>query len=132
MASHSRILAWRIPWTEDPGGGYSPRGRKEWDTTEQLNDNQDSTGRARPHFLFLTLFLRIPKGGSPLSVIPEFTSTFCKVQGLGLEHRTCSGPALALGATVVAEYKAVVAGTPGHHHPQLHDAPSDQPGFLKL
>ena len=26
------ILAWRIPWTEDPG--YSPWGRKEWDTTE--------------------------------------------------------------------------------------------------
>jgi len=20
MASHSRILAWEIPWTEDPGG----------------------------------------------------------------------------------------------------------------
>ena len=20
MASHSRILAWRIPWTEEPGG----------------------------------------------------------------------------------------------------------------
>ena len=20
MATHSRILAWRIPWTEDPGG----------------------------------------------------------------------------------------------------------------
>ena len=23
MAIHSRILAWRIPWTEEPGG-YSP------------------------------------------------------------------------------------------------------------
>ena len=21
MASHSSILAWRIPWTEEPGGG---------------------------------------------------------------------------------------------------------------
>ena len=28
MATHSSILAWRIPWTEEPGG-YSPRGRKE-------------------------------------------------------------------------------------------------------
>ena len=32
MATHSSILAWRIPWTEDPG--YSPWGHKESDTTE--------------------------------------------------------------------------------------------------
>ena len=25
MATHSSVLAWRIPWTEEPGG-YSPRG----------------------------------------------------------------------------------------------------------
>ena len=24
MATHSRILAWRIPWTEEPGGLQSP------------------------------------------------------------------------------------------------------------
>ena len=34
MATHSSILAWRIPWTEGLGG-YSPRGRKELDTSEQ-------------------------------------------------------------------------------------------------
>ena len=34
MATHSSILAWRIPWTEEPGGGYSPCGPKESDTTE--------------------------------------------------------------------------------------------------
>ena len=34
MATHSSILAWRIPWTEEPGGLYSPKGRKESDTTE--------------------------------------------------------------------------------------------------
>ena len=33
MAAHSSILAWRILWTEEPGG-YSPQGRKESDTTE--------------------------------------------------------------------------------------------------
>ena len=31
MATHSSILAWRIPWTEEPG---SPRGLKESDMTE--------------------------------------------------------------------------------------------------
>ena len=29
MATHSSVLAWRIPWTEETGG-YSPRGHKEW------------------------------------------------------------------------------------------------------
>ena len=29
MTTHSSFLAWRIPWTEEPGGGYSPWGRKE-------------------------------------------------------------------------------------------------------
>ena len=26
MATHSSILAWKIPWTEEPGGLYSPWG----------------------------------------------------------------------------------------------------------
>ena len=28
MATHSSVLAWRIPWTEEPGGLYSPWGRE--------------------------------------------------------------------------------------------------------
>ena len=37
MATHSSILAWRIPWTEEHGGLHSPWGRKESDTTERLS-----------------------------------------------------------------------------------------------
>ena len=33
MAIHSSILAWRIPWTEEPEG-YSPSSHKESDTAE--------------------------------------------------------------------------------------------------
>ena len=33
MATHSRVLAWRIPWTEEPGRLQSV-GRKELDKTE--------------------------------------------------------------------------------------------------
>ena len=36
MATHSSILAWRIPWTEELGGLQS-MGRKESDTTERLH-----------------------------------------------------------------------------------------------
>ena len=35
MATHSSILAWRIPWTEEPGS-YSPWGGKELDMIERL------------------------------------------------------------------------------------------------
>ena len=34
MATHSSILAWRIPWTEEPG-----MGSQESDTTQQLNQS---------------------------------------------------------------------------------------------
>ena len=37
MATHSSILAWEIPWTEEPGGLQS----KELDTTEQLNNSSN-------------------------------------------------------------------------------------------
>ena len=36
MATHFRFLAWRTPWTEEPGGLYSPWGCKESDVTEWL------------------------------------------------------------------------------------------------
>ena len=35
MATQSSTLAWRMPWTEEPGG-CGPQGRKELDMTEQL------------------------------------------------------------------------------------------------
>ena len=34
MATYSSILAWRIPWTEEPGGLQSMGVIKELDTTE--------------------------------------------------------------------------------------------------
>ena len=36
MAPHSSILAWRIPWTEEPGGLQSV-GSQRVDTTERLH-----------------------------------------------------------------------------------------------
>ena len=35
MATHSSILAWRIPWTEEPGELQSVRSQKSW---TQLSD----------------------------------------------------------------------------------------------
>ena len=36
METHSSVLAWRIPWTEEPGRLQS-MGGKEVDTTERLS-----------------------------------------------------------------------------------------------
>ena len=36
MATHSSTLAWKIPWTEEPGR-LQPWGREESDTTERLH-----------------------------------------------------------------------------------------------
>ena len=37
MATHSSILAWRIPCTEEPGGLQSMESQKELDMTECLS-----------------------------------------------------------------------------------------------
>ena len=47
MATHSSILAWRIPWTEDPGGLQSI-GPKESDTTE-VTQHSHARIHARTH-----------------------------------------------------------------------------------
>ena len=47
MAPPSSILAWRIPWTEEPGGLQS-MGRKESDATERLKHSS-----AQPCFLLV-------------------------------------------------------------------------------
>ena len=39
MATYSSILAWRIPWTEEPGGRESMES-KESDTTEHIQHHQ--------------------------------------------------------------------------------------------
>ena len=40
MATHSSILAWRIPWTEEPGGLQSTGLQRVW---------HDKSDRARMH-----------------------------------------------------------------------------------
>ena len=43
MAPHSKILAWRIPWKEEPGGLWSI-GLQRVDLTERFkNNNKNST-----------------------------------------------------------------------------------------
>ena len=43
MAAHSSVLAWRIPWTEEPGGLQS-MGCKESDMSEWLTTALETVG----------------------------------------------------------------------------------------
>ena len=65
MATHSSILAWEVPWTEEPGGLQSMGLQKSLtrlsgETTKLTNDNNNvkkvsETGSYRRHFMTLLL-----------------------------------------------------------------------------
>ena len=56
MAAHSSILAWKIPWTEEPG---SPWGPKESDTTEQPSTHTHTCARTHtPNHIYIFLLVR--------------------------------------------------------------------------
>ena len=46
MATHSSIFAWKIPWTEEPGGLQS-KGSQRVRTTEQLKQEREK-GKRNP------------------------------------------------------------------------------------
>ena len=79
MATHSNTLAWKIPWTEEPGSlqsmGSQRGGRRESDTTERRHFHF-------PHLLLFSVYKRnwhsesdktIRRGTSlPSSRMPSF------------------------------------------------------------
>ena len=64
MAIHSSVLAWKIPWTEEPGGLQS-MGWQESDTTERLNHQkvtqwkEDSIWKEKNCFLITSWHLSL-------------------------------------------------------------------------
>ena len=63
--NHSGILAWEIPWTEEPGGLCSPRGCREYDMTEWLTHTHSHTHIRTmyfPHCYSTEYPLSLPKG----------------------------------------------------------------------
>ena len=64
MAPHSSTLAWKIPWTEEPGCG--PWGREESDTTEWLpfHSSLSCTGEGNGNPLQCSC-LENPRDGEP-------------------------------------------------------------------
>ena len=48
IATHSSILAWKIPWAEEPG--YSPWGHRESDMTERLSTHMQEVNYLKNQF----------------------------------------------------------------------------------
>ena len=83
MVTHSSILAWRIPWTEEPGRLQS-MGRKESDMTERLHF----------HFTF-TVYLEHPATQHPQLLGPAGGTN--DVYGIVRELHLCVRPFRVLG-----------------------------------
>ena len=59
MATHANILAWRIPWTEEPGG--------LWSKVSQRVGYLTLVGFTRGEFLCFVFFFAMPHGFWDLS-----------------------------------------------------------------
>ena len=64
MATHSNILAWEIPWTEDPSGLSSPQYLKELDIeTKQQQQQQQQQQQHSIVCVYHSLFFHLPAEG---------------------------------------------------------------------
>ena len=81
MATHSSILAWAMPRTED-SGSYSPWGHKESDTTERLTLSlshcQESAEGHEHHFGSFASFGQTSDGSNVNILQSSFTPYFIK------------------------------------------------------
>ena len=66
MAPHSSTLAWKIPWTEEPGGLQS-MGLLRLDMTEQLHFSLSSIGEGNGNPLQCSFFFFFPIHSSVLA-----------------------------------------------------------------
>ena len=74
MATHSRILAWRIPWTEEPGGLQSmgsQRVRHNLMTNTHTRLGVTWKRKCQPTLIFLpgkSVYSQSPQGGKELNM----------------------------------------------------------------
>ena len=76
MTTHSSILAWRIPWTEEPGGLQSigsQRVRHDW-TTNTFTSTYLLSHPVILWDLFMSLEIALGKAQVQFSLLPQFSS----------------------------------------------------------
>ena len=64
MTTHSSILAWRDPWTEEPGGLHSPGSHRESHMTDLLTPHSLGLDDLAPLDILFSIFtartIRVP------------------------------------------------------------------------
>ena len=59
MENHSNVLAWEIPWTEEPGGLQFMRLHKSWTQVSEQTANTTAYTLLLPYTLMYSQFLKI-------------------------------------------------------------------------
>ena len=59
MENHSNVLAWEIPWTEEPGGLQFMRLHKRWTQVSEQTANTTAYTLLLPYTLMYSQFLKI-------------------------------------------------------------------------
>ena len=106
MATHSQILAWEIPWTEEPAGLYSPWGCKESDMTEHAHTHTHAQ-RAEDR-RDLTAWASVPGLASPSRRVGHFWKP-----GVGGQPRGAVRPSYHKGQDQAQSSGLTLQG-PGH------------------
>ena len=78
MATHSSSLAWKIPWTEEPGRLCSPRSHEESDTTENW---APAPANRMTHYTFWCIWkekMRSSKGRMEITILGSTLSKIIK------------------------------------------------------
>ena len=93
MATHSSILAWRIPWRKEPGGLQSMGSQKKSDTTEWLTH----TLEAKMCLLIVSVTeTDIIKTGVKEAFYPlgnlYYAHLFLQSRSLCNKHKNCENP----------------------------------------
>ena len=71
MATHSSILAWRTPWTEEPSG-HSPLARKALGTTEVTKHSAKKTRHLKGRSFIFSMYRKMQESG-----LVEITPLMC-------------------------------------------------------
>ena len=118
MAAHSSILVWKIPWKK---ARYSPWGRTELDTTEQLHTCTHAHTHTHTHTHQCSLLLQTSGGNHGALSINSAPVINYRVD-LGLERvRKASGPPLA-GELLQSELESPPQGENVRFSPSLRAA----------
>ena len=108
MAAHSRTLAWKIPWTEEPGRlQYTGLQRVEYDQSDLAHIStiwlKCTRTHTHTHVMFSDYYRIVKRGELPVFLREKQTSSFITVMSnstslIGPHHRLCLGPAAVLAS----------------------------------